>query len=80
MLKNETVEEIRAAIAASKERCQRIQAARVTYLTGRGRGAFEMKEPQEVRYSGHSVLLKENKSVVPKGYKSEVVVPVGAFV
>ena len=80
MLKTGTVEEIRAAIAASKNRCKTIQAARVTYLAGRGRGAFEMKESQETKYCGHSILLKQNKSIVPKGYKSQVVVPVGAFV
>lgn len=80
MLKTGTVEEIRAAIAASKARCQKIQAARVTYLQGRDRGAFEMQEPKETRYHGHNVLLKENRSVAPKGYKSQVVVPVGAFI
>jgi hypothetical protein len=80
MLKTGTVEEIRAAIQASKNRCEVIKASNTTYQLGRRRGVFLMQEPQETHYHGHSVLLKENRSIVPKGYKSQVVVPVGAFV
>lgn len=79
MLKALTLEEIKAAIKASKARCAKIHAAHATYRHGKGKGIFQMAV-KENYYYGHSVLLKERRNYVPKGYVPVVTVPVGAHV
>ena len=78
MLKALTFEQIQDAIRASKARCAKIHAAHATYRHGKNRGVFQTVAPATPYYCGHAVLLKENKNYVPKGYVSEVVVPVGS--